>query len=162
MQSRNGRQREGSHAQKPRTFRLSLLRIEVRLREVTRHTTGLMEREAAAATTPVSVRCEKAKTTEAVRMQAAGTTNPKQVTAQHAPKFPKGMCPSACHTIGGTGAEKRAREYDGKNAILLVPKHLVFQVHVDEHPVGTGEAATDAETCTERGGDITIRHEGGQ
>ena len=29
-----GRQREGSHAQMPRTFRLSLLRIEVRLREV--------------------------------------------------------------------------------------------------------------------------------
>ena len=35
MQSRNGRQREGSHAQMPRTFRLNLLRIEERLREVT-------------------------------------------------------------------------------------------------------------------------------
>ena len=37
MQSRNGRQRDGSHAQKPRTFRLRLLRIEERLREVTKH-----------------------------------------------------------------------------------------------------------------------------
>ena len=48
-----------------------------------------------------------------------------------------------------------------KTAILRVLKHLVVHVHVDEHPVGTGEAAPDAETCTERGGDITIRHEGG-
>jgi hypothetical protein len=97
-----------------------------------------------------------------VRREAAGPTHiTKPVTVQHAPKLPKGMCPSACHTIGGTGAEKRAREDDGKNAILRVLKHLVFHVHVDEHPVGTGEAAPDAETCTERGGDITIRHEGG-
>jgi hypothetical protein len=49
-----------------------------------------------------------------------------------------------------------------KTAILRVLKHLVVHVHVDEHPVGTGEAAPDAATCTERGGDITIRHERGQ
>ena len=77
--------------------------------------------------------------TEAVRREAAGPTHPKPVTVQHAPKLPKGMGPSACHTIGGTGAEKRVREDDGKNAILRVPKHLVVHVHVDEHPVGTGE-----------------------
>ena len=37
MQSRNGRQRESSHARMPRTFRLSLLRIEVRVTEVKPH-----------------------------------------------------------------------------------------------------------------------------
>ena len=101
--------------------------------------------------------------TEAAMLAAGGPNKPlKQNAPKHAPKLPKGMCPSACHTIGGTGAEKRARADDGNNAILRVLKHLVFQVHVDEHPVGTGEAAPDAETCTERGGDITIRHEGGQ
>ena len=85
-------------------------------------------------------------------MLTAGGIN--KLLKQHAPrqwpKLPKGNFPSACHTIGGTGAEKRAREDDGKNAILCVLKHLVFHAHVDEHPVGTGEAAPDAETCTER------------
>ena len=88
--------------------------------------------------------------TEAAMLAAGGPNKPlKQNAPKHAPKLPKGMCPSACHTIGGTEAEKRARADDGNNAILRVLKHLVFQVHVDEHPVGTGEAAPDAETCTE-------------
>ena len=152
----------------PRTFRLSLLRIEVRLREVMHQmrqvaaavamqetTCGAKETYKAAVVEPTEMApTEMAKMmTEAVKMEAAGPTQPKPVTAQHAPKLPKGICPSACHTIGGTGAEKRARTDDGRTMeimlILCVLKHLVFHVHVDEHPVGTGEAAPDAETCTE-------------
>ena len=32
---------------------------------------------------------------------------------------------------------------------IRVLKHLVFQVHLDDHPVGTGAAAKAAETCAE-------------
>ena len=32
---------------------------------------------------------------------------------------------------------------------IRVLKHLVFQVHLDEHPVGTGVEAKAAETCAE-------------
>ena len=111
-----------------------MLRIEVRLREVMRQ---MAHKEATLAMISTMPGAKETKTTlveftekapaemaklmtEAVRREAAGPTHiAKQVTVQHAPKLPKGMCPSACHTIGGTGAEKRAREDDGKNAILV-------------------------------------------
>jgi hypothetical protein len=42
--------------------------------------------------------------TVAAMKKAAGPTACKKYTVQHALKLPKGMCPSACHTIGETGA----------------------------------------------------------
>ena len=71
IHSRNGGKFEGPHAQMPRTFRLSLFRIDVRVPEVTQ---------------------------EVAHGKKFNTTH----NVQHAPKLPKGMCPSACHTIGGT------------------------------------------------------------
>ena len=72
----------------PRTFRLSLFRIDVRVPEVTQ---------------------------EVAHGKKFNTTH----NVQHAPKLPKGMLPSACHTVGGTGAEKSARTDDGKNDIRV-------------------------------------------
>ncbi len=79
----------GHTLQMPRTLRLSLLRIDVRLPEVTQQTKH-------------------------------GQHSSKTHTVQHAPQLPQGMFPSACHTVGGTRAEKRAHTDDGKNACLRV------------------------------------------
>ena len=80
----------GHTLQMPRTLRLSLFRIDVRFPEVMQ---GTMH-------------------------------GPKQIstahTVKHAPKLPQGMLGSACHTVGGTGAEKRAHTDVGKNACLRV------------------------------------------
>jgi putative exporter of polyketide antibiotics len=99
----------------PRTFRLSLLRIEVRLREVMQQmaqlagtaamsatTSGAMETKAAVAA--VVGAATKKGMKKAAMTAVAGPMACKKYTVQHAPKLPKGMCPSACHTIGETGA----------------------------------------------------------
>ncbi len=72
----------------PRTFRLSLFRIDVRVPEVTQ---------------------------EVAHGKKYITTH----NVQHAPKLPQGMFPSACHAVGGTGAEKKDHTDDGKNAICV-------------------------------------------
>ena len=82
----------GHTLQMPLTLRLSLLRIDVRLPEVMQGTTNALQNGSNAYTAH---------------------------TVQHAPKLPQGMLGSACHTIGGTGAEKRARTDDGKKAVRV-------------------------------------------
>jgi hypothetical protein len=46
----------------------------------------------------------------------------------------------------GTGAKKKGSH---SRWAIRVKKHLLFQVHIVDHPVGTGGAATGAETCAE-------------
>ena len=82
----------GHTLQMPLTLRLSLLRIDVRLPEVMQGTMNTPQNGSNALTAH---------------------------TVQHAPKLPQGMLGSACHTIGGTGAEKRARTDDGKKAVRV-------------------------------------------
>ena len=102
-------------------------------------------------------------------MQVIAPMGPKQKyraeIVKHAPKLPQGMLPSACHTIGGTGAVKELRRglaQTLERKLSVCPESTLLSRFISTSIPWAQGRNQKTQQPVPRGGDIIVRREGGQ